>query len=210
MKICLLGSRGKYFKSTIEYLNHSCVLAGHYDDIPEMPELPDCVILTGCFDIIPEKHLKNFAPRGWYMFHESDLPKGRGHAPLQWTLIKRIQVATVSFLRVEEKFDTGNIIGKAYLRISESDTITELRMKSIKAENNLLVKYVPDIETGLLRTTLQIGEGSYYPRRNPEDSELDVNKTIAEQWNLLRACENEDYPAFFNLHGRRYTAKIGD
>ena len=48
----------------------------------------------------------------------------------------------------------------------------------------------------------QEGEESFYPRRTPKDSELDVNKTILEQFNLLRAVDNERYPAFFQVGGK--------
>ncbi len=53
----------------------------------------------------------------------------------------------------------------------------------------------------------QEGERIYYPRRTPHDSELDINKTIAEQWNLIRACDNEAYPSFFIINGNKYTLK---
>jgi methionyl-tRNA formyltransferase len=54
----------------------------------------------------------------------------------------------------------------------------------------------------------QTGEPSYYPRRRPDDSRLDPNKTLAEQFNLLRVVDNERYPAFFEHHGQRYLVKV--
>ena len=52
------------------------------------------------------------------------------------------------------------------------------------------------------------GKGSFYRKRTPEDSELDIDKTIREQFNLLRAVDNNRYPAFFKLNGQKYTLKI--
>ena len=40
------------------------------------------------------------------------------------------------------------------------------------------------------------------------DSRLDPDDTIAQQFNLLRVVDNERYPAFFELLGRRYILKI--
>ncbi|MDW8297667.1 MAG: hypothetical protein RMJ97_12380, partial [Raineya sp.] len=54
----------------------------------------------------------------------------------------------------------------------------------------------------------QIGKPTYYPKRTPKDSELDINKTINEQFNLLRVCDNEQYPAFFVKDGIKYILKI--
>ena len=41
-----------------------------------------------------------------------------------------------------------------------------------------------------------------------EDSLLDFNKTITEQFNLLRVVDNDKYPAFFENQGEKYFLKI--
>jgi hypothetical protein len=63
----------------------------------------------------------------------------------------------------------------------------------------------PDI---VLRGRAQTGPESHYRWRKPEDSRLDPNKTIAEQFNLLRVVDNERYPAFFEWKGRKFKIKI--
>lgn len=54
----------------------------------------------------------------------------------------------------------------------------------------------------------QKGEETFYARRTPKDSELDVNKTIKEQFNLLRIADNEKYPTFFIINDKKYILKI--
>ncbi|HEY8995231.1 MAG TPA: hypothetical protein VIM71_11255, partial [Lacunisphaera sp.] len=54
----------------------------------------------------------------------------------------------------------------------------------------------------------QAGEPSYYPRRRPVDSRLDPDKTLREQFNLLRACDPDRYPAYFEVAGRRYEVRV--
>ena len=54
----------------------------------------------------------------------------------------------------------------------------------------------------------QTGLTTFYSRRGPEDSKLDINKTISEQFNLMRVCNNEKYPAFFIKDGVKYLLKI--
>ncbi len=56
--------------------------------------------------------------------------------------------------------------------------------------------------------TPQNKEESFYPKRTPKDSELDINKTIKEQFNLLRIVNNDEYPAYFEIDGHRYILKI--
>ena len=54
----------------------------------------------------------------------------------------------------------------------------------------------------------QSGAETFYEKRDKEDSKLDIDKTIREQFNLLRIVNNDDYPAFFELEGNRYILKI--
>lgn len=54
----------------------------------------------------------------------------------------------------------------------------------------------------------QEGEESFYPRRRPEDSRIDIGKSIKDQFDLLRVVDNERYPAFFEYNGCRYVLKI--
>jgi len=54
----------------------------------------------------------------------------------------------------------------------------------------------------------QGGGETFYEKRDKEGSKLDIDKTIREQFNLLRIVNNDDYPAFFELEGNRYILKI--
>ena len=56
--------------------------------------------------------------------------------------------------------------------------------------------------------TAQLGESTYYKRRKPVDSELDISRPIRDQLNLLRVVDNERYPAFFYAHGQKYKLTI--
>jgi len=40
------------------------------------------------------------------------------------------------------------------------------------------------------------------------DSRLDIDRSIKEQFNLLRVVGNEEYPAFFEINGHKYLLKI--
>ena len=54
----------------------------------------------------------------------------------------------------------------------------------------------------------QKGKESFYPKFKKEHNELDINKTIKEQFNVLRIVDNEKYPAFFKIDGQEYILKI--
>ena len=54
----------------------------------------------------------------------------------------------------------------------------------------------------------QEGKSTFYPKRTLKESELNVNKSIKSQFNLLRVVDNERYPAFFHLNDKKYVIKI--
>jgi methionyl-tRNA formyltransferase len=81
----------------------------------------------------------------------------------------------------------------------------------IKHQQGLLTmemvkKYIDEFES--MVGVPQSGEETLYPRRRQKENELDVNKTIVEQFNLLRVVDNERYPAHFHLNGKKYILKI--
>ena len=54
----------------------------------------------------------------------------------------------------------------------------------------------------------QKGIESFYPKRRRADSELDISKTLKENFNLLRIGNNEAWPSFFYYKGVKYVLKI--
>ena len=138
--------------------------------------------------------------------HESDLPKGRGLAPVQWQLLKDKKRLPIKLFKVNQKIDTGDIYEHDYFFIKKSDLDNEIRFKqalaTIKIIENFLRKY-PRV-----KSSKQKGKASYFKKRNPKDHKLDVNKSLKANFNLLRISNNEKYPAYFNLHGKKYIIKI--
>ena len=56
----------------------------------------------------------------------------------------------------------------------------------------------------------QVGKESVYRKRSPKDSEMDPEKSISEQFNLLRVVDNEAYAAFFRIGNRYYELRISE
>ena len=73
------------------------------------------------------------------------------------------------------------------------------RLKIIK---KFLIKY-PNI-----KPKKQKGKGNFNKRRYSKDSQLDINKTIKQQFNHLRINDNERYPSFFYYKDQKFVVKI--
>ena len=54
----------------------------------------------------------------------------------------------------------------------------------------------------------QVGAESFYGRRRPEDSRIDPARSLQEQFPLLQVVDNQAYPAFFELKGRRFRISV--
>lgn len=173
---------------------------------PKDIETGDFVFCLGCSQLISTNiRAKN---RHTLVVHESALPKGRGWSPLTWQILEGTQTIPITLLEAEEKVDSGSIYLQKTLKFDGTELVDELRAMQAKASVDLCLEFVehyPDIvEAGYS----QQGEPSYYARRRPADSQLDPDKTIREQFNLLRVVDNIRYPAFFQLKGETYCLKV--
>ena len=138
--------------------------------------------------------------------HASDLPEGRGFAPVQWQILEGKADITVCLLEIADKVDAGNIFDKMILSLDGTELYEEIRKKQAMITFELIARFLERYPNFNCQT--QEGEPTFYRRRNPSDSQLDLDKTIRDQFNLLRICNNEDWPAFFELGGVKYRIKI--
>lgn len=138
--------------------------------------------------------------------HESDLPKGRGFAPIQWQVLEGAKDIPVCLLELSDGADQGDICDKILLSLDGTELYDEIREKQAKVTIELIKRFLDKYPN--VNFQKQRGQPTFYRRRNSFDSKLDVNKTIKSQFNLLRVCNNKDWPAFFELEGVMYTLRI--
>ena len=138
--------------------------------------------------------------------HASDLPKGRGFSPLAWQILEGKNEIPVTMITMEEEVDAGDIIMQRLLRFGGHELNDEMRIAMGQVIVEMCFETVQSKERPIGRT--QEGKSTWYRRRRPEDSEIDPERNIAEQFELLRIVDNERYPAFFDLRGHRYVLRI--
>ena len=168
--------------------NHSDIIQG------------DILILLSCQSIFKKLHLNKHN----LVVHESDLPKGKGFSPLTWQIIEGKDQIPITLFEANEKIDSGEIYFKDFIKLEGHELIDEIRKKQAAATFNLIEKYLRKEPKGIV----QKGNESFYERRDKKDSELDINKTLIENFNLLRVVDNERYPSFFKINGIKYIVKV--
>ena len=109
---------------------------------------------------------------------------------------------------MQEKLDSGNVYLQDVMEFNGLELVSEIRDKQAEYTFNLCKKFLDSYPEILDSGKAQEGAESFYKGRKPEDSQLDFNKTIAEQFNLLRVVDNDKYPAFFEHQGEKYFLKI--
>jgi len=138
--------------------------------------------------------------------HESDLPKGKGFSPVQWQLLEGCSEITVSLIEASEVFDSGDIFQQLKIVFDGNELYDEIREKQAIATINIISEFLNSYPN--ISRSKQIGEESFYPKRTSSDGELDISKTIQENFNLLRVGNNDSWPSFFYYKGIKYILKI--
>ena len=90
----------------------------------------------------------------------------------------------------------------------QGQSVDELRKVQAETSIEMCLRFVEEYPDIVVSGIEQSGESTYYPRRGPEDSRLDIDKSLREQFNMLRVVDNDRYPAFFETAGERYFLKI--
>lgn len=170
-------------------------------------ELPggELLFLVSCTQLIREEERKRY--RATLVLHASDLPKRRGWSPHVWSILDHEARITVSLLEAREPVDSGPVWLKAVFDLEGHELLPEINAKLFDTEIALMARAVDEFET--ITPVLQSGDpGPYMQRRTAADSRLDPNKTIAEQFDLLRVVDSDRYPAFLDFRGARFLIKI--
>jgi methionyl-tRNA formyltransferase len=164
----------------------------------------DLVFVLSYTKILPDSFLKR--NKLTLVVHSSKLPRDRGFAPLTYKVLQNSNIIFFSLFQVVKKVDSGNIFLRTKLKLNGTELYDELRKKQAETILNLIKKFL--FKYPLIKSSVQSGKTNYNKRRYPRDSELDINKNIKSQFNLMRVSDNEKFPIFFYHKSVKYILKI--
>lgn len=173
------------------------------DYFPETPEQFDLVVLWSYRTIVRHPNRSDNV----IIFHSSNLPEGRGWAPIYNTLARNMPTYIVTGIKLAEPVDSGDVVVRARFPMLPAYTASALRRFDHELSILLAARVLDRFEGRPLHGRPQSGEGSYYPRRRPEENEIDVRRTFVDLIPHLRACES-DHPAYFFHEGEKYLIDI--
>lgn len=205
----MLSDRSSWINEYIPGLLFGWLNQGH--KIRWIHELEDLLAGDVCF-LLSCGQLLNEGQLGLHphnlVVHESDLPHGRGWSPLTWQVLQGVEQIPVTLFEAKRVCDSGPIYLQTQIQLKGAELVDELRAKQAAATIDLCSKWIDGYPSILSHHRPQSGTSTHYSKRSPSDSELDPDKSIADQFNLLRVVDNMRYPAFFRLRGHRYFIEI--
>lgn len=176
-------------------------LKGNNEFVELMKSLNPDLFVVVAFRILP-KEVFEIPKFGSFNLHGSYLPKYRGAAPIQWTLINGDEETGLTTFKLAEKVDTGNIYLQEKVKINPDDNFESLhdRMSLIGAD--LVYKTVTMIENGSFNLQAQDDSlASPAPKISKETCLIDWNKPASEIHNLIRGLS--PHPVAYFLHNSK-------
>jgi methionyl-tRNA formyltransferase len=144
------------------------------------------------------------ARRGAYNMHGSLLPKYRGRVPVNWAIIHGERETGATLHEMVEKPDAGRIVDQMAVPILPDDVALDVFRKVTVAAEIVLHRSLPGLIDGTARLEPQdLGAGSYFGARKPEDGRIDWRAGAREIHDLVRAVAPPYPGAFTDLSGVR-------
>lgn len=146
------------------------------------------------------------AKLGAFNMHGSLLPKYRGRVPINWAIIHGETETGATLHQMTAKPDAGFIVAQNAVPILPDDTADEVFGKVVVAAELTLWRALPDMLAGHIpQLPNDLGKGSYFGGRKPEDGLIDWHQTAEQVHNLVRAVAPPYPGAFENAGNDRIT-----
>lgn len=150
---------------------------------------PDAIVVAAYGQILPESIL-NIPQYGCINIHASLLPKYRGAAPIEWTIINGETESGVTTMYMAKGLDTGDMIEKTVVPIADTDTGVTLHDKLADAGAELILSTLSKLENHTaIRTPQDDSLSCYASMLKKEMGELDFTKDAASLERLIRGLQ---------------------
>ena len=142
-------------------------------------------------------NLLNIPMEGIIGAHPTLLPIGRGRAAVPWAILKGLDKTGVTFFKMDEGVDTGEILDQFEIKLSPDETATTLYTKVNQAHVELIKQIWPKLTNRLIVGIKQDeSKATYWEGRAPADGEMTYAMTVLEAEKQIRAL-TRPYPGAY-------------
>lgn len=168
----------------------------------QMREFQPDIIIVVAYGRILQKDILELPPLGCVNVHASLLPRYRGAAPIQWTVLNGEKEAGVTTMYMSEGLDCGDMILKATTSVGENETSGELWDRLAELGAQCLSDTMKLFENGRPAAEPQNNsESTYAPMLEKAMGAIDFTKPAQEIHNLVRGM-NPWPSAYTRMDGR--------
>lgn len=171
------------------------------DDIAMLYDLQPDLIVVASYGVILRKNVLTCAQYGCINVHPSDLPRWRGAAPLQRSIMCGDVASAVCVMRMDEGVDTGDILLREDVDIGPDEIHSDLELRLAMIGGDLIARVIDDIEN--IVAVPQKSAGMTMAKKVDRSEErIDWNASALDIHNKIRALSRKP-GAYCILHGRR-------
>lgn len=157
---------------------------------------PDMIITCAYGQILNEEIL-NIPKLGCINLHGSLLPKYRGAAPIHYALINGEKETGITLMYMDKGTDTGDIISKEIIPISEDDNIETLTNKLSILASKMIIDNLPSLIYHTNKREKQNEQLATFTKIiTREDEHINFNNEAIKIYNHIRALTPNPLPNF--------------
>lgn len=147
---------------------------------------PELIVVVAYGCILPASVL-SIPKHGCINLHVSLLPKYRGSAPVQWSVLNGDPETGVSIMQMDEGLDTGDVLRCEKIAIDPEETSGELFDRVTAVGAQVLCQTIPAIDQGRLKPVVQDHEhATLAPMLSKEMAEFHLTDTAEHIHNWVR------------------------
>lgn len=162
---------------------------------------PDLIVVVA-FGQILSKRILDLPKFGCINVHASLLPRYRGAAPIEWSLINGETKTGVTTMMMDVGLDTGDMLIKREVDITEDMILPELREKLMQLGAEALIETIDKLVEGTLERHKQDDSlSNYAPMLKKETGLIDWSKSAQDIHNLVRGLYGGAYTL---IDGQKY------
>lgn len=160
------------------------------ESIEKIKDIGPDFIIVAAFGQILKKEILSIPKYGCINVHASLLPKYRGAAPINWSIISGENTTGITIMEMDEGLDTGHMLNKISIAIEPLDDYPSLHDKLSKAGGDILIQTLMEIVAGNVKREVQDDSlSSYAPMIFRDTGEIDWNKSANDIVNKIRGLK---------------------
>jgi len=161
------------------------------ESVNRLKEFDADIYVVVAYGKLLSKEILDIPRFGCVNVHASLLPKYRGSAPIQWSIIDGERVTGVTVMQMDEGMDTGDMLFKAAVEIDDKDTADSLYDKLSEAGAALIVDALDAIEKGDIHPVKQDDtQATYAKMLNKSLGHVNYAKSADEIERLVRGLNS--------------------